>query len=124
MTHEITLGSVNVEADDPVGLAAFWAAVTGSTPRSNGDFVFLQPAGPGGFGMFFRPRSAPRPDHQTTHLDLTVPWGSRAPEVERLVGLGATHRWDVLDEAPHVQWTVLSDPEGNLFCVAEHPPAG
>jgi hypothetical protein len=21
-----------------------------------------------------------------------------------------------------VQWTTLADPEGNLFCVAEHPP--
>ncbi|MBV1777643.1 hypothetical protein KRR55_00800 [Paeniglutamicibacter sp. ABSL32-1] len=57
------------------------------------------------------------------HWDLTVPWGSRATEVERLIGLGATHQWDVLEEFSHVQWTTLADPEGNLFCVAEHPPA-
>jgi hypothetical protein len=31
--------------------------------------------------------------------------------------------WDVLDEHPHVRWTTLADPEGNLFCIAEHPPA-
>jgi hypothetical protein len=43
--------------------------------------------------------------------------------VRRIIGLGATHRWDVLDEVPHVRWTTLSDPEGNLFCIAEHPPA-
>jgi hypothetical protein len=73
--------------------------------------------------LFFRTRTAPRPEHQGQHLDLTVPWGSRASEVERLVASGATHRWDVLDEVPWVQWSTLVDPEGNLFCVAEHPPA-
>jgi hypothetical protein len=56
------------------------------------------------------------------HWDLTVPWGSQAAEVELLIGLGATHKWDVLEEFPHVQWTILADPEGNLFCVAEHLP--
>jgi len=30
----------------------------------------------------------------------------------------------VLDEVPWVQWSTLSDPEDNLFCIAEHPPAG
>jgi len=53
-----------------------------------------------------------------------VPWGSRQQEVDRAVTLGATHRWDVLDEVPWVQWSTLADPEGNLFCIAEHPPKG
>lgn len=44
------------------------------------------------------------------------------PEVDRLVSAGARWRWDVLDEHPHVQWTTMADPEGNLFCLAEHPP--
>lgn len=117
----VTLGAINLEAQDPSKLAEFWASVTAATPSPAGDSVYLPPAGPGGFGMFFRPLSAPRPDHQTTHLDLTVPWGERQAEVDRLVGLGATFRWDVLDEFPHVRWTTLADPEGNLFCVAEHP---
>lgn len=72
--------------------------------------------------MFFQPMTGPRPERQTFHLDLTVPSGSRQAEVERLLSLGATYQWDVLDEFPHVQWTTLADREGNLFCVAEHPP--
>lgn len=56
------------------------------------------------------------------HLDLTVPWGRREGEVTRLEALGATTRWHVLDEHPHVQWTTMADPEGNLFCLAEHAP--
>jgi hypothetical protein len=48
--------------------------------------------------MFFRPLTGPRPERQSSHLDLTVPWGSRQAEVERLVSLGATYQWDVVDE--------------------------
>lgn len=121
--HRITLGAINLEAVDPAALAEFWAGVTGAVPSPGGEAVYLPPAGPDGFGMFFQPMSEARPERQTIHLDLTVPWGSRRSEVERLVALGATFRWDVLDEVPHVQWTTLADPEGNLFCVAEHPPA-
>ena len=46
-----------------------------------------------------------------------------ASEVDRLVALGAVRQWEVLDELPHVRWTTLADPEGNILCVAEHPPA-
>lgn len=31
---------------------------------------------------------------------------------------GATREWDVIDEVPWVEWTTMSDPEGNLFCVS------
>ncbi|MDY7528939.1 MULTISPECIES: VOC family protein [unclassified Cryobacterium] len=120
---QITLGAINVEAHDPTALADFWASVTGATPSPGGDSVYLPPAGANGFGMFFRPCDSPHPNRRGAHLDLTVPWGSRRAEVERLLGLGAVYQWDVLDEFPHVQWTTLADPEGNLFCLAEHPPA-
>jgi predicted enzyme related to lactoylglutathione lyase len=120
----ITLGSVNVEADDPRALAAFWAQLLGSEAADEHDgHVFVPAREPGGFAMFFQPRTGPRPAHQGQHLDLTVPWASRGEEVGRAVGLGAAHRWDVLDEVPWVRWSTLSDPEGNLFCIAEHPPA-
>ena len=122
-SRPITLGAINLEARDPAMLAAFWGSVTGATPSSGGDSVYLPPAGPGGFAMFFRRTASARAERQTSHLDLTVPWGSRRHEVERLLALGAGHRWDVLDKVPHVQWTTMTDPEGNLFCVAEHPPA-
>ena len=120
----ITLGSVNVEADAPRALADFWAQLLGGAVEGeHHGYVFVSGRDPGGFAMYFRPRTGPRPDRQGQHLDLTVPWGSRNAEVDRAVGLGATHRWDVLDEVPWVQWSTLSDPEGNLFCIAEHPPA-
>jgi hypothetical protein len=121
----ITLGAVNVEAAAPRALAAFWAELTGGAVQGDADdHAFVAARDPGGFAMFFQQRTDPRPERQGQHLDLTVPWGSRRDEVARAVGLGATHEWDVLDEVPWVQWSTLSDPEGNLFCIAEHPPAG
>jgi predicted enzyme related to lactoylglutathione lyase len=117
----ISLGAVNVAADDPERLGTFWSTVLGvpaTTPMPG--LVILQPA-PGGFGMMFMQRSDE--EGNRIHLDLTVPWGSREAEVERLVAAGAEWKWDVLEEVPWVRWTTLADPEGNLFCLGEHPPS-
>ena len=114
--------AVNIEAADPQSLATFWAAATGGTTHPSGEQVYLRPAEPGGVGIYLHPMTGPRPSRNLTHVDLTVAWGSRGKLVERLLARGALHCWDVLDEHPSVQWTTLADPEGNLFCVAEHPP--
>lgn len=111
-----------MEAADPARLAAFWAAVTGAEPTSYEGFVLLPAVDPSSFAMFFQPLTGPRPDRNTSHLDLTVSWGERERTVQRLLDLGAVHQWEVLDEYPHVRWTTLADPEGNLFCIAEHRP--
>ena len=90
----MTLGAVNVEADAPRTLAAFWAQLLGGTVAAgeDADHAYVSAREPGGFAMFFQLRSDARPDRQGQHLDLTVPWGTRVAEVERAVGLGATHR--------------------------------
>lgn len=125
MTHsEITLGAISLEAANPLSLAPFWATVTGSELAAGGESLDLPPNGPGGCGMFFQPEAEPRARRQAAHWDLTVPGGSRAAEVKRVIELGAKHRWDVLETAAHVLWSTLADPESNLFCLAEHPPLG
>lgn len=45
-------------------------------------------------------------------LDAT---SDRVGEVERLVALGAVRGAD--HAVPGLEWTVMSDPEGNEFCV-------
>lgn len=117
----MTLGAVNVRAADPERLADFWSALLGGS-RSPGS-SYLPAAGPGGVAMFFQQLDGPRALEQITHMDLTVPWGDRETVAARAVTLGAAHQWDVLTEHAHVRWTTLTDPEGNYFCVAEHPPA-
>ncbi len=109
-------------ADDPEALAKFWAGVTGNEISGGGDSYYLAPTTPDDFALFFQPAAQPRAQAQVAHMDLTVPWGSRTQEVQRVIELGAEYKWDVLEEFEHVQWTTLADPEGNLFCIAEHPP--
>ena len=93
----ITLGAINVDADDPPTLARFWSEELGGVVEaSSADFAHVANSQPGGFAMFFTARRDARPEQQTQHLDLTVPWGSRADEVERLTSLGATLQWEVL----------------------------
>jgi hypothetical protein len=116
----LTLGAVNMNAADPGLLATFWAAATGgSVSGTHGDSVYVTPA-PGGIPFFLQRLDGPRPSSQLIHLDLTAAPGTRAAEVERLTALGAVWQWDVIGEVPWVDWTTMADPEGNLFCVAEH----
>ena len=62
-------------------------------------------------------------------VDSSADWGVSDPlsvpkTAKRMLERQDDEVWDVLDEVPHVQWTTLADPARNLFCVAEHPPAG
>ncbi len=69
--------------------------------------------------MVLPPVPEPKSGKNRVHVDLMA--ADRRAEVARLQGLGAT----VVDEYDEwgVQWTVLSDVEGNEFCVAEAPVA-
>lgn len=66
-----------------------------------------------------QPADAPRPASNALHLDLAT--DDMAREAKRLEGLGATRvpDWPYGDDAPN--WIVMRDPEGNEFCVVEHP---
>jgi catechol 2,3-dioxygenase-like lactoylglutathione lyase family enzyme len=89
--------------------ASFWKAALGYV-SDPGNAAFLQPRGDG-----------PRLHLDETdrmHLDL---WADdqddQRAEVERLVSLGAKRaEWEYPDDADFV---VLTDPEGNLFCVID-----
>ncbi len=52
------------------------------------------------------------------HLDLRPRDLTRAEEVERLLGLGATEVWDLRGKyGEGTGWVTLADPEGNEFCI-------
>ncbi len=57
------------------------------------------------------------------HFDLRPRTGSRDEEVERVLGIGATHVADFVDEyGPGTGWVTLADPEGNEFCILREEP--
>ena len=111
------IGMVTIDCTDPQGLAEFWAAALGVSIQGDyGDFVFLARADGGGPMLGLQRVPEPRAGKNQVHVDLSG--GPLATEVPRLVELGAT----VVDEhqMPWLTWTVLTDPEGNEFCVGEH----
>jgi len=62
---------------------------------------------------------APQSERKTAknrlHIDLHGPAGKRDTEVERLRALGARIHSRVKE--PSGEWVVMTDPEGNEFCV-------
>jgi hypothetical protein len=120
------LREIVIDADHPASLARFWAAAIdgytvrpydeaeiarlaakGLTPQTD-PFVLLDGPGP---VICCQRRDGPRLERNRIHLDLHTT--DRAAEVARLEGLGATFWYD------EKHFTVLRDPEGNQFCVAE-----
>jgi hypothetical protein len=118
-TSVLHLGGITIEAIDPRALASFWATAAGGEPAGSESDAYLQTDAATGLRFHFHRNTLPREANQRMHLDFRVAWGERHAEVARLVDLGATLRWEVLDEHPGIRLSVLADPEGNLFCVAE-----
>lgn len=115
------LRSVTFDCAEPYALAVFWSQVTGfqedpANPNAPDDPEALI-VGPGdGPALLFIPVPEPKTVKNRTHLDLQPVERTRDEEVARLLSLGATlvadHR-----QPDGAGWVVLTDPEGNEFCV-------
>jgi glyoxalase superfamily protein len=109
----MNLAMITVDTTDALSLARWWAEQTeGEILEENqGWYVITQL--PNGLRLSFQKVEAPTPGKNRIHLDLGAP--DRQAEVARLVAAGATKVED--REMPGVSWTVLTDPDGNEFCV-------
>lgn len=107
--------NIAFDCADPRLLARFWAAATGySEVEGDDDRVML--AAPDHRGprlLLFNRVPEPRVAKNRVHLDLAS--RDPEPEVERLVELGA--KAHERHTAHGVSWTVMTDPEGNVFCI-------
>ncbi|MEM9714092.1 MAG: VOC family protein [Actinomycetota bacterium] len=114
----LRLGNVVIDCEHPTEVARFWSAAL-ALPVDDGASEFFVSLGSDEPGptMFLIKVPEPKTTKNRLHLDLLA--DDRANEIERLVGLGATHVADK-HEWGH-SWAVLRDPEGNEFCVAESP---
>jgi hypothetical protein len=104
--------AVTFDCADALAQATFWAAALGSNvdEDSTSDRAFVEAPGWGGPNMWFVRVPEPKTAKNRLHFDLRAPYGIDR-EVTRLTALGATV------QAKHDDLTVLSDPEGNEFCV-------
>ncbi|MDA3624334.1 VOC family protein [Saccharopolyspora oryzae] len=112
----LSIGMVTIDCASPQTLAEFWTrALDTSVVLDVGEFMMLAPNREGGVALGLQRVPEPRTGKNRVHVDLGTT--DRAAEVRRLVELGATEVGE--HEAPGgLSWTVLTDPEGNEFCVA------
>jgi hypothetical protein len=111
------LASIVVDAADPTATGRFWAEASGwPISGETADGTRLEhPDGKLPELEFLRSTDE-RTAKLRIHLDV-APFTDdpQGPEVDRLVALGAAPA-DV-GQGPDVTWVVLTDPEGNEFCV-------
>ncbi|HEY2597391.1 MAG TPA: VOC family protein [Candidatus Dormibacteraeota bacterium] len=104
---------INVDAEDPVTLGRWWQEALGWVAvNDNPDEFEIRPSEDRLPGLLFVPVPESKSCKNRLHLDFRP--DDQDAEVQRLVALGATHA-DVGQGAQ--SWVVLSDPEGNEFCV-------
>jgi catechol 2,3-dioxygenase-like lactoylglutathione lyase family enzyme len=105
----VRIDTVVINAKDARRAAEFWGRALGYAPRSEGSLTLVPVDGDG--------PAVNLDETDQAHLDLRVASAAeQQAEVERLIGLGA-HRvvdWEYPDDGSFV---VLTDTEGNVFCV-------
>jgi catechol 2,3-dioxygenase-like lactoylglutathione lyase family enzyme len=119
---DLHVATVVVNVQDMRRAVDFWCAALGYRQRE-------PEADPGRFVMLVHPEGrhtpvslqladAPPREPVRVHLDLYT--SEQARHVQRLLGLGATEvaDWPYPDDPDFV---VLRDPDGNEFCVIDHP---
>lgn len=110
----LTAEMVTIDCADPGRLAEFWSAAASMTMVEGGgdDFVMLKGAGS---GILLALQRVPEPKVGKNRVHVDFATTDRLADVARLVGLGAS----VVEEhrMGSFAWTVLADPEDNLFCV-------
>ncbi|MBF8189781.1 VOC family protein [Nonomuraea sp. K274] len=104
---------------DPQRLAAFWCEVLGFIVLDTEDgaveigpregFGGLQPT------LIFSPTTEPNAGRPRLHIDVNATDRDQDAELERLLKLGA--RPADIGQTGEEPWHVLTDPEGNEFCL-------
>lgn len=117
----LTLGQITFDTTDPVPLAQWWADRFGATVEETNDGWFVTVGGGSlSAGLAFQKIDDPTPGKNRIHLDLVT--DDLSAEVASFLAAGATtvaeHSMPTPDGS--FAWTILADPQGNQFCIAQH----
>ncbi len=107
-----------LDCADPEALGEFWSAALGYTVLGGaGNYVMLVDPEGAQPKLVLQRVTETKPGKNRMHFDIEVP--DIETEVARLVELGATR----VSEGPCREhgstWILMSDPEGNEFCVCD-----
>lgn len=115
----VRVGAVVIDCNDFSRMSGFWKAALGYLPREEPEAGWVVLRDPAGTGVNVSIAQVPEPRIGKNRLHMDLYTHDAPAEVERLRALGAevTRR-----PAPDEDFTVLADPEGNLFCVVQKGP--
>ncbi|MBB5956072.1 catechol-2,3-dioxygenase [Saccharothrix tamanrassetensis] len=104
-----------LDCADPEGLARFWCAVLDYQELGREDDGSVEIGRPGEYPtIVLGPVDEPKRQKLRLHIDVNPTDRDQDAELERLLSLGAT----LVDIGQgDVSWHVLTDPEGNEFCL-------
>ncbi|AKK06627.1 Glyoxalase-like domain [Corynebacterium mustelae] len=115
MSTIVTPGMITVDCRDPRSLAQFWSQATGAPILADYDGFFVMVDGNPKLG--FQLVSEPTPGKNRVHVDFHT--DNRVETIKWLQTLGATVESEQTLPDGSFSWTVLHDPEGNVFCVSD-----
>lgn len=116
------LTSVVIDSADPPTLARWWSSALGwgVSYQDNNESDVEPRSGEPGIELTFVPVDDERVLKNRIHLDLrSTTLAEQDDLIQRLMAAGAT---EIDIDQGTVPWAVLSDPEGNEFCVLEPRP--
>ena len=108
-----------LDCADPALLAEFWAGALGYiNVGSAGAYVALYPPDRSGPKLLLQHVDEAKIVKNRMHLDIETP--DIASEAVRLVGLGARRVTDTTCHEHGSTWILMTDPEGNEFCICDN----
>ena len=112
-----------LDCADPDRLAAFWSKAIGYTILGGaGSYVLLVDEAGQQPKLLLQRVSEPKTGKNRMHFDIETP--AVDDEVSRLEALGAVRVGEEPVEEHGNRWVVMSDPEGNEFCVCNAGESG
>lgn len=111
----LTLGMITVDTTDAMALAGWWAdQLNGTIVKENDGWYVVVSLPDLDQKISFQKVTDPVPGKNRLHLDLSAP--DLDAETDRLLaaGAGLVQR----HELQGFRWNVLTDPDGNQFCVS------
>ena len=107
-----------LDCADPEKLAEFWAPALGYVNLGSvGSYVALFPDGVPGPKLLLQRVEEPKRAKNRMHFDIEV--ADIETEATRLVRLGATRVSETPCSEHGSTWVLMTDPEGNEFCVCD-----
>ncbi|MGB2757451.1 MAG: VOC family protein [Acidimicrobiia bacterium] len=107
---------VNIDCSDKDLLSTFWCAALGYEPKGSlGQYASITDPTGSGPDLVFQEVDEPKSTKNRMHLDLY--FDDIESERARLIELGALASSEDAFEMKRERWFVMTDPEGNEFCI-------